>query len=333
MIGDLIVGDIHAKKTNLLETVRLWDWILNTASNKNARVILLGDIFNDFGVAHVEVLSFWAKAGLQAREAGISVLVVVGNHDMSPDGSYNFPAFLSSIGFNVYDKPAILGSDLFMPFYRNNDEFVKDLNNLCASHPQIKNVYCHQEFNGCQFENGFYAPHGVMPDQIPKYIQLISGHIHKQQKLGNIFYPGTPRGLTRSDANEIKGIFYWSSDGMEFIQTPESVCEPIKLFTVSDPDELASVYKQVSDSSSAKCYIDIVGDKKFVSDCLKKDWGDTKVKTIVKSDLPDSHVSESQGIAPAFTTYFVDYIGKNNLGKKEAEVIWGMISQYVPGAK
>jgi len=325
-MAKVIVGDMHVKKTNIEESQRLWEWILDVAELNERFVLVLGDIFNDFGVCNIEVLNFWHKSIESAKNRGVQIEILVGNHDMSPDGTHDFPSFLGTVVFN---KPSLYGDTLYVPFVRNSDDFVRIVNDIVL--PDTKYLFCHQEFNGCQFENGFYAPHGVDPALLPSHLKVISGHIHMKQEFGNIFYPGTPRALTRSDANEIKGIHIFDNGSFEFIPTPASVSELMVLIKVSNDQELAEAQKALKSLSPDRVYIDITGNKKFVSDCLKKSWTSAKVRTTIQNDVIQTEVTESNGIPVAFNSYFIDYVTSKDLGKKEVVALNSMFKDLLPG--
>jgi DNA repair exonuclease SbcCD nuclease subunit len=48
-------------------------------------------------------------------------------------------------------------------------------------------IFAHQEFKGCKM-GSIISEHG---DTIPD-IDIISGHIHERQRIGKLYYPGTP---------------------------------------------------------------------------------------------------------------------------------------------
>lgn len=182
----LFVGDTHVKKDNIEESKRLIEWINHiSVSNGNIPIVFAGDQYNDFGVARVEVADFWVWAFSQFRQ---EVIALVGNHDANPDMSMNFMSIHRSAAL-IIDKPTRLNSSeiLLMPFIRDNSQFEAEV-----SLTKSKYVICHQEFDGALYENGFYAPHGIKIDTLSPAIELvISGHIHKEQKFGKVWYPET----------------------------------------------------------------------------------------------------------------------------------------------
>ena len=73
-------------------------------------------------------------------------------------------------------------------------------------------VVCHQTFAGSDYGNGFYAKDGINPDLIPQK-KIIGGHIHSGQEFGKVFYVGSPRWRTLTDANQDRAIWLIEFDG------------------------------------------------------------------------------------------------------------------------
>ncbi len=229
----------------------------------------------------------------------------------------------------VVDKPMLVGQVGMLPFYRKNDVFVSEMNNLASS--GAKYLFCHQEFNGCQYENGFYSPHGVDPTLIPESINLVlGGHIHKQQRFGKIWYPGTPRHLTKSDIGENKGIWHVNfSAGKEIkIDTPEEVSLPFVEVNVT-PDFKGDLSKLCS----PRTYVNVIGPSDFVKSVIKKIPEGTKVRTLPQSEVVETTIKESEGIPKAFFNFSMEYANKNNLGNNEIKVIMKKIYDKCPKLK
>jgi DNA repair exonuclease SbcCD nuclease subunit len=207
----LIVGDPHLKIGSLKESEAFLERLLfMVKSNSYEKVIFLGDLFDTFAVIRSEIMALWSRFLSQSSQHS-EIILIVGNHDMAGEsgGAHALEPFKIYKNVVVIDKPHTLGGMVhFLPFYRNNEEFVKE----CQSLPQGSILFCHQSFNGAQFENGFYDPHGVDPTAVSHLAEVISGHIHRQQKIGNIWYPGTPFQMNFSDAGERKGVFEISLD-------------------------------------------------------------------------------------------------------------------------
>jgi DNA repair exonuclease SbcCD nuclease subunit len=320
----LWVGDPHVKKSNIEESERLMSWADDLAYNSNIPMILAGDQYNDFGIARVETVRFWEKFFASAKS---KIVAIVGNHDANADMSMNFMT-IHSDHVLVIDKPTMIGSIGLLPFYRQNDTFVHYMNEL--SHSGASYLFCHQEFNGCQYENGFYAPGGVDPNLIPKSIDLvISGHIHKHQRFDKVWYPGTARHLTKSDIGEEKGVFKIDiRNGFEKILTPVDVSEPFTELNVTPEFK-----GDLSSLISPRTFVNIKGPASFVKLMLKKMPDGVKVRPLVDSETVETTIKESEGIPKAFLSFAMDYANKNNLGNSDIKAILNKIYDKCPVLK
>lgn len=201
----LLVGDPHIRINALKEAEEFLDRLLVTIkSGKYEQVIILGDLFDTFAVIRTEVMSLWARF-LSEVGAYAKVKVLVGNHDMAGEngGAHSLEPFKYFNNVQVIDEPYFEGSHAYFPFYRDNRAFEE----ACKALPAGTILFAHQSFNGAQFDNGFYDPHGADPACVAHLYGVISGHIHRQQKIANIWYPGTAYQMSFSDAGETKGLF------------------------------------------------------------------------------------------------------------------------------
>lgn len=251
----LYVGDPHAKPSDLEEMQSLVDYICKVAKDKSVDYIcLLGDQFHTHSVINLSVMAFWRKA-FEQMAAVAKVYALVGNHDMSGKDSDRSHAMMlySPDHVRVIDVPqALPWGALAIPYMSSketfvataNDELFKDLNVLI----------CHQTFNGSKYENGFYAEDGIDPDLLPQSL-IISGHIHTPQYVYSkdglklkVWYPGSPRWQTLSDAN-VSRYIYVVEHGVSVTRTwlqqftTSGVCRPIYLLkdTESNPVDKNSI--------------------------------------------------------------------------------------------
>lgn len=211
----LYIGDPHARPDCLDEMQKLIEFIVKVAQTEDVmHVVFLGDQFHTHSVIHLSVLAFWQRAfsGVAAAIPG-KVFALVGNHDMSGrQGDTNNALMLfDSKHVTVVDKPVVAPwGALMVPYYADHSEFVR----VCNEYSKHKLLICHQTFDGSTYENGFYAKDGIDPNLIPQ-TWIISGHIHTPQKVADhrIWYPGSPRWQTVSDANVDRAI--WIVDHVE----------------------------------------------------------------------------------------------------------------------
>lgn len=320
----IFVGDTHVKKDNIEESKRLINWINDISiENGNIPILFAGDQYNDFGVARVEVTDFWVWAfNLLQQE----VIALVGNHDANPDMSMNFMSIHQDAAL-IINKPTWLNDNqlLLLPFMRDNKQFEEWTENTKA-----KNIICHQEFDGALYENGFYSPNGIKTDIIGSGVELVvSGHIHKEQRFGKIWYPGNPRHITRSDIGEVKGIWKMNLKNRKFdkILTPSEVCEPFSYYEITEKNP------KMPKTTSSRVFIDIKGDEAFVKKMIKKAPESAKVRTFVESLNTDIQVKESEGIPKAFFDYVLKFADTNGLGQNDTKLVLNMIYDRCPTLK
>ena len=201
----LVVGDPHLKINAVKEAENFINKLLAVIQqDRFQEIVILGDLFDTFAVIRSEIMALWSN--FFKESASISkITLIVGNHDMAGEngGPHSLEPFKNFMNIQVIDKPVFDGVAYYLPFYRDNNKFIEE----CRGIPHNSILFCHQSFNGAQFENGFYDPNGVQPEAVSHLSGVISGHIHKNQKLNNIWYPGTPYQMSFSDSGEIKGIY------------------------------------------------------------------------------------------------------------------------------
>lgn len=245
----LLVGDPHLKIGTIKEAGGFLDGLFEIVeSGQYNQVVILGDLFDTFAVIRSEILALWANFLSKASNHS-EIVLIVGNHDMAGEtgGAHALEPFKSFKNVAVVDKPHTLGGMThYVPFYRSNEEFVS----VCKNLPAGSVLFCHQSFNGAQFDNGFYDPHGVDPSAVSHLSAVISGHIHKNQKIGNIWYPGTPYQMNFSDAGENKGVFEIELDGSRYNIVKQLEIRLPQFFIVETPTvaELIQAVDQVVQS-------------------------------------------------------------------------------------
>lgn len=241
----LRVGDPHAKVNNLAEMRKLIEYVLATARlNEVDRIELLGDLFHTHAVLRLEVQEFWAWA-LFALSSEFETVVLVGNHDQSGDYSSTFSALSLFRKFGdknliIVEEPLQLGVFGYVPYTHGHDTFISSARNLGLSGVRV--LVCHQTIQGSKYESGFYAQDGVPTGEwSKKFLHVISGHIHSEQRFENIIYPGTARWDSVTDTNMRKGIWIFDheEDGTiresSFFST-EHVCSPLREVSYNEGD-------------------------------------------------------------------------------------------------
>lgn len=282
----LRVGDPHIRPNNIREANQLMEFICNTVkSAKVDRLEILGDLFHTHAVVRLEVLEFWDK-WLQRFSDIVETVVLVGNHDMGGDyhsHSHALTVFkrIQNEKLKIIDEPTTIGVFGYLPYIHDRAVFLESAKRLNSENAKV--LVCHATFSGSQFDNGFYAPEGINPDDVP-FDKIISGHIHKEQILagGKVDYPGTAKWDTASDANERKGVWLYEHDvdgkvlNRDMIST-EKVVTPIVSYKWIEGQEAPAI------PEGAKASVELIGS----SDWITKQKTKLKGKVSISSKFTD----------------------------------------------
>lgn len=237
----LVVGDAHIKIGIINESRSFFDQLLDAIRDKKPdAVVLLGDQFDTFAVVRSEVLSLWTRFFSEASKIS-HIIALVGNHDLSgADGGTNpMEAFRSYPNVSIVEQYSELFGMHFLPYFREASEFEA----ACRKVPKGSTLFCHQSFNGAVFENGFFDPHGADPRCVEHLGKVISGHIHKAQTIGNIWYPGTPFQHSFADAGEKKAVHLLDGDAV--VETIELQMPQFGVISAGSIEELGNMVSQV----------------------------------------------------------------------------------------
>lgn len=217
----LIIGDPHLKASSMSLAKDFLSWIEKLVTElKPDFVINLGDTFHTHNVIRSEVMALVSNH-IEAMASLATYIILVGNHDMAHHKAPEVHAWLPFVGkfpkVKIVDKLFTLNGMAFLPYIDDVAECQATLNQALA---KSKFVFCHQTFKGANF--GFLeAKDGVVvPDGFDGLI--VSGHIHKGQRLGNVWYPGTPFAQEASDADQDKGVYLLDTNSGEvvFFESP-----------------------------------------------------------------------------------------------------------------
>lgn len=207
----LIVGDIHLHRKKLSRSIELLQKIKESVKiHKPDALILLGDVFDHHRELYSDLCTIFHEF---LESVDVPVHILVGNHDMQDSRTY-LPRFHALQSYkrhpnvNVCDAPSTIciedGTIIgFVPFVPNG--FFKRAIDGLEETPHI--VFAHQEFKDCLMSS-FKSEHG---DDNPQ-MNVISGHIHGEQTVGNVWYPGTPCQQNFAEDEE-KNIFLIEING------------------------------------------------------------------------------------------------------------------------
>lgn len=226
----MILGDLHIgvkqddKWMQNIQRLAVKEAIELSIQNGIKKWIQTGDWFDVRKAITHKTMEFTREIATMISDAGISVDVIVGNHDMSlkqkihPNACTELLSQFSN--FTIYDKISTVEYDDvkidLCPWIC--DENKEEIHNHMKTSQAL---YCvgHFELSGFYFYKGLKS-HGDDPSFLCKYKEVWSGHFHTISENRNIKFLGTPYSITSGDENDPRG--YWIFDTekheMEFIQ-------------------------------------------------------------------------------------------------------------------
>ena len=217
----LFVGDLHLgvkDDDKWMQNIQrdFFDQAIEySVKNGISRWIQFGDVFDTRKAVTQECMNFAKTQVLRLEENGITMDVIIGNHDLHRKDKIT-PNSVSEIlrGYdhiNIYEKATTINIDginidliPWMCSENTNEilEFIKNTNSeFCIGH---------WELSGFWFYKGLKS-HGYSPDFLSNYKQVWSGHFHTISQNGNVKYIGTPFTITAGDENDPRGFWVFDS--------------------------------------------------------------------------------------------------------------------------
>ncbi len=198
----LVIGDIHIKSDNLQQVELLLIKLIKIIKNHNIdTIILLGDILHYHERVNIQCMNK-ACLFIKKLESYIegNIYIIVGNHDMIDSNQYlSTQHWLVPLkewnGIEICDNVLSIedNSIIFCPYVQKG-KFIEALNNI-PDWKEARIIFAHQEVRGCVYGGKISTSDDVWLENYP---QLISGHIHLNQKYKNIYYLGSVQQISHS---------------------------------------------------------------------------------------------------------------------------------------
>lgn len=275
----LIVGDLHIKKNNTNEKLKLLQWI-ESLTKKVDLTVYLGDIFHDHNIIHANIHNLFSN---HLQNIQSKAIIIEGNHDLWHPRDNTFSSLRSLLipeYVEVVSSPINKHGMSFIPYYINKENFPNV--GLCRV------IFTHNEFKGAHTPY-FKFEEGIEGDNIDCDL-IISGHIHMGQKLGKVLYTGTPVADGVDDANQDKGVFILNTESgkLEFIESP---FPKIFLHKVNAAD-----FKNFTvENNGHKHIIEIIGTKEEVAKATKIEKEGASIKTkIINNNIENKGTNSKE---------------------------------------
>ena len=309
MCSVLCVGDVHATPSELQDCEALLRLVKETINKHNVEhVLFLGDNHHCHNVLDSRVVSFWTDVINYFVRHSCRVTFLIGNHDfMSPTimQPHSMVAHKNIPGVDIVDVPVRLSDTLFcaMPYFYDPVEFINEAVKLKEQNPDVNTLFCHQTFCGASDGLGFCSKDSVEPSAVP-FKSIVVGHIHKPMHLGKVWYVGSPRDRTLTDAETETRHIYVLEDGKEPIAIPTNT-HCIKIYKYEDSEkEPLSINLSQEELALADLRITINGTSDYIAHRMTelKAKYNAKCRGVpIRGKL--AKASESEGIQNAFLRF------------------------------
>lgn len=322
----LFVGDPHLKITRFDLAKQFLSWIDEVVkTTKPDLVVNLGDTFDTHAVLRSEILTEFL-IHVNSIKQTCPYVYLLGNHDQYKpnDNKYHALKHLKDKidNFSIIDEVIDLHGMTFVPYAHNPENFPKKTLPICVAHQTFKGA----DYGDITTKDGVDAS-GISADII------ISGHIHKKQRLvtggPEIIYCGSPFSQSASDINQIKGVSLFDTETYEeeFIVCPLPMWRGIK-FELSPMFSAEEMHEELMQTLNDKDHwvVEITGPKAEILGYLGSKKGknitvdrDVKIKTIF-TDKEKKQIRIEALSLPHIISQYVDKVYSGSIDKEMLKI-------------
>jgi len=201
----------------------------------NDILFILGDFFDNRQLLDINVLNASINILIELSNI-LPIFLLVGNHDCykknnTDVNSLRILKYINNV--TVFETPTIISNGtshiLILPWIGDKE---KEENYAKANSNKAQYIFAHTDITGLKYDNGKIISRGTNLQDINGYKKIFSGHIHKRQEIGHLYYIGSPYHTKRSDVGNQKGIYTFNPNDntYKFIENNmSSVFQKIKL--------------------------------------------------------------------------------------------------------
>lgn len=296
----IAIGDPHFHTDNVKEVELFIEKMTDLVhTEKPDYIVILGDLLHTHERLHTQALNKACEFVDKMRSCA-PTFVLVGNHDMVCNSQFLTDAHWMNVlktwenvtvvdrvhKFEVSDCSGKNYLFVLVP-YVPNGRFMEALSTEGLTEDTLagrkrENITCifaHQEFYGCKL-GAFPSEHGDKWDE--KFPDVVSGHIHLNQTLGNVYYCGSSMQHSFGDTTaSIIPVMDWKSPWEKYKLREISLGLPVKKTIYGDEKSLDEIDMDSLENSLNKLRISVKTDKETFNS-LKKT---SKYKQLLKKGV------------------------------------------------
>lgn len=200
----LVVGDIQLRRENK-EVIR--DVLtLVEAQSSNFRRLFVGDMLERRGHIEADCLNMLYE---YFRDSEAQHVIIVGNHDkIKLDSTEHSLEPLKSLpNVLIVDKPTVISPEILaMPYYRDPELFLSELELLKEENPDYKYLFCHQGIKEFTVDSGYEESEAIELVNVSSFKRVIVGHYHAPMDKENTCFIGSPVSHSFGESNQNKRL-------------------------------------------------------------------------------------------------------------------------------
>jgi len=295
-------------------------WMIEQAEDQNIKTCIFGGDWHHVRSAiNISTLNYSVSGLKFINDYFDNTYFIIGNHDLFYRDKYeihSLPYITQFPKIHVIDTITEIDDIAFVPWLVA-DEWKKV--------PKIQSSYMFGHFELPRFKMNAMVEmpdHGLLnSEHFANQKQVFSGHFHKRQNKGKIWYTGNAFPHNYSDAwDDDRGMMIWEpGKPPEFIQWPDSP----KYRTLTLSQVISAPEKYVDDKTYAKIVIDIDSnyeDINFIRELLETELMAREVQMIT-SKVDDLDIAEDAEInfesVDTIVISHLESIDSNTIDKNE----------------
>lgn len=210
----VVFTDLHCSPVTLNTTLQVLETVHDTALQRQAGVLFLGDFWHHRGTLRVDCLNAVLKALENWR---VPMIMIPGNHDqvtldghdhgLTPLGNaYRVGTDDESVaGPLILSYPTVFRKGLFVPHIRDTATMESVLQSQHAKDATA--LFVHAEVKGALMNDLLISTHGIPPSSFPSDKSIYSGHFHKP----HVVHSSSSRHMGREEGSGTVTVEYLGS--------------------------------------------------------------------------------------------------------------------------
>lgn len=206
----LVVGDLQLRRENK-EVIRDVLTLVEAQSTKFRR-LFVGDMLERRGHIEADCLNMLYE---YFRDSEAQHVIIVGNHDkIKLDSTEHSLEPLKSLpNVLIVDKPTVISPEILaMPYYRDPELFLSELELLKEENQGYKYLFCHQGIKEFTVDSGYEENEAIELVNVSSFQRVIVGHYHAPMDKENTCFIGSPVSHSFGESNHNKRLAIFNDE-------------------------------------------------------------------------------------------------------------------------